>query len=107
MCTGSFPGIESGRGMTLIPHPLLVPRYKNSRAIPLLSLRAFVACKKDETYKTEVSCQLHAPAALRSGKPAQYPLKREAKWVPRTGLNFFMIKISFPCWGSNPRSYSA
>jgi hypothetical protein len=23
--TGSFPGIESGRGMTLTPHPLLVP----------------------------------------------------------------------------------
>jgi hypothetical protein len=27
-----------------------VPRSKNSRAIPLLSLRAFVACKKGETY---------------------------------------------------------
>jgi hypothetical protein len=27
--TGSFPGIESGRGVTLSPHSLLVPRYKN------------------------------------------------------------------------------
>jgi hypothetical protein len=48
--TGSFPGVESGRGVTLTPHPLLVPRPKNSRAIPLLSLRAFVAYKKGETY---------------------------------------------------------
>jgi hypothetical protein len=37
--TGSFPGVESGRGVTLTPHPL-----------PLLSLRAFVACEKSETY---------------------------------------------------------
>jgi hypothetical protein len=27
--TGSFPGIESGRGVTLTPHPLLVLRSKN------------------------------------------------------------------------------
>jgi hypothetical protein len=47
----SFPGVECGRGVTLTPHPLLVPRFKKqSRAITLLSLRAFVACKKDETY---------------------------------------------------------
>jgi hypothetical protein len=50
MGTGSFPGVESGRGVTLTPHPLLVPWYKKqSRAIPLFSLRAFVACKKGET----------------------------------------------------------
>jgi hypothetical protein len=37
--------------VTLIPHPVLVPRSKKqSRSIPLLSLRAFVACKKGETY---------------------------------------------------------
>jgi hypothetical protein len=50
MGTGSFPGVESDWGVTLTPHPLLVPRLKNSRAIPLLSLRAFVAYKKGETY---------------------------------------------------------
>jgi hypothetical protein len=51
MGTGSFPGVESGRVVTLTPHPLIVPRSKKqSRAIPLLSLRAFVACKKGETY---------------------------------------------------------
>jgi len=25
MDTGSFPGVKSGRGVTLTPHPLLVP----------------------------------------------------------------------------------
>jgi hypothetical protein len=29
MGTGSFPGVESGWGVTLTPHPLLVPRSKN------------------------------------------------------------------------------
>jgi hypothetical protein len=48
---GSFPGVESGRGVTLTPHPLLVPRSKNRvELIPLLSLRAFVAYEKVETY---------------------------------------------------------
>jgi hypothetical protein len=35
--TGSFPGVESGRGVTLIPHPLLVPRsteYSYTSTIP-------------------------------------------------------------------------
>jgi hypothetical protein len=29
MGTGSFPGVECGRGVTLTPHPLLVPRSKS------------------------------------------------------------------------------
>jgi hypothetical protein len=44
--------------VTLTPHPLIAQRSKkrvelylySPRAIPLLSLRAFVACKKGETY---------------------------------------------------------
>jgi len=28
MGTGSFPGVSCGRGVTLNPHPLLVPRSK-------------------------------------------------------------------------------
>ena len=28
MSTGSFPGIRCGRGVTLTPHPFLVPRSK-------------------------------------------------------------------------------
>ena len=38
--TGSFPGIKSGRGMTLTHHPFLVPWSRKGRAIPLLPLWA-------------------------------------------------------------------
>ena len=40
MGTGSFPGVKSGRSVTLTPHPLLVPRSRKGRAIPLLPLWA-------------------------------------------------------------------
>ena len=35
-----FPGVKSGRSVTLTPHPLLVPWSRKSRAIPLLPLWA-------------------------------------------------------------------
>ena len=40
MGTGSFPGVKSGRGVTLTPHLLLVPWSWKGRAIPLLPLWA-------------------------------------------------------------------
>jgi len=40
MGTRSFPGIKSGRGVTLTPHPLPVPWSRKRRAIPLLPLWA-------------------------------------------------------------------
>jgi len=40
MGTGSFPGVKNGRGVTLTPHPLLVPWSRKSRAILLLALWA-------------------------------------------------------------------
>ena len=40
MGTGSFSGVKSGRGVTLTPHPLLVPWSWKGRAIPLLPLWA-------------------------------------------------------------------
>jgi hypothetical protein len=40
MDTGSFPGVKSGRGVTLTPHPRLVLWSYKSRAIPLLPLWA-------------------------------------------------------------------
>jgi len=40
MGTESFQGVNSGRGVTLTPHPLLVPWSWKSRAIPLLTLWA-------------------------------------------------------------------
>jgi hypothetical protein len=35
--TVSFPGLESGRGVTLTSHPLLVPRSKNRVVLYLYS----------------------------------------------------------------------
>jgi len=40
MGTGSFPGVKSGGGVTLTPHPLLVPWSRKIRALPLLPLWA-------------------------------------------------------------------
>jgi len=40
MGTGSFPGVKSGRGVTLTPHPLLVPWSRKGKATPLLPLWA-------------------------------------------------------------------
>ena len=40
MGTGSFPGVKSGRGVTLNSQPLLVPWSWKGRAIPLLPLWA-------------------------------------------------------------------
>jgi len=37
---GISPGVKSGRGVTLTPHPLLVPWLWKNRAIPLLPLCA-------------------------------------------------------------------
>ena len=37
MGTGSFPGVKSGRGVTLTPHPFLVPRSKNRVELYLYS----------------------------------------------------------------------
>ena len=40
MGTGSFPGVKSGRDVTLTPNPLLVPWSRKGGAIPLLPLWA-------------------------------------------------------------------
>jgi len=40
LITGSFPGVKSGRGVTLTLRPLLVPWSRKSIAIPLLPLWA-------------------------------------------------------------------
>ena len=40
MGTVSFPGVKSGRGVTLTPHPLLVSWSRKGRAIPLLPIWA-------------------------------------------------------------------
>ena len=51
MGTGSFPGVKSGRGVTLTSHPFLVSWSWKGRAIPLLPLwvvrpvQSLSACK--------------------------------------------------------------
>jgi hypothetical protein len=49
MGTGSFPGVGSGRGVTLTPHQLLVPRSKNRVELYLYSPLAY---KRGETHLT-------------------------------------------------------
>jgi hypothetical protein len=66
---GSFPRIKSGRGVTLTSHPLLMPRSRKCRAIPLLTLRAlrpvqrFSACTKVH-FTFYLSSKSHVPRAL-------------------------------------------
>jgi hypothetical protein len=58
MGTGSFPGVENGRGVTLTSQPLLVPRSKNRVELYLYSpygpswpiKRVKPTYKKGETY---------------------------------------------------------
>ena len=68
MGTGPFPGVKSGRGVTLALHPLLVPWPRKSRAIPLLPLwavrrvQSLSACIRVHFtflpyYKTAVRCR--------------------------------------------------
>ena len=51
-----FLGGRRGRGVGLTPTPILCLGPRKSRAIPLLTLRAFVAYKKDETYLPTHMC---------------------------------------------------
>ena len=52
--TGSFLGVESGRAVTLTPHPLLLPRFKNRLELYLYSPKgpSWLIKKKGETYPT-------------------------------------------------------
>jgi len=48
MGTGSFPGVKSGWGVMLIPHPLLVLWLWKCRAIPLLPPMGRTACTEPQ-----------------------------------------------------------
>ena len=48
MGTRSFPGVKSSRGVTLTPHPLLVPWSWKDRAIPLLPPMGRTACTEPQ-----------------------------------------------------------
>ena len=48
MGTGSFPGVEVAEAWGWPPPHLVYRGPRKTRAIPLLTLRAFVACKKGQ-----------------------------------------------------------
>jgi hypothetical protein len=66
MGTGSFPGIKSGRGLTLTPHSLLVPWSRKSRAIPLIPvwavrpIQSLSACTRLHVTFTTFFISLHS-----------------------------------------------
>jgi len=72
--TGSFLGVKSGRGVTLTPHPLLVPWSRNSRAIPLLPLLAVQPVQSLSACTVEL--YLYSPyrpyGLYRASVPVQY-----------------------------------
>jgi hypothetical protein len=84
MGIGSFPGVESGRGVTLISHPLLVPRSNNRVALYLYS-----PCKKRviPTYlvrRVWRCCQYPQNVALNCMMIGE-------KWVERLWKELFLI----------------
>ena len=93
MGTGSFPGVKSGRGVTLTPHPLLVPLSRKGRAIPLLPLWAVLpvqslsACTRVRF--TGVRNCLKQPHVKRAGVLYgnwKYRQKKKSKIVPHHHL---------------------
>jgi hypothetical protein len=48
MGTGSFPGVKSGRGVTLTPHPLLVPLVMKEYSYTSTPPMGRTACKKPQ-----------------------------------------------------------
>ena len=91
MSTGSFLGVKSGRGVTLTPHPLLVPRSRKSRAIPLLPLWAVrpVQCLGACTVELYLYFPYGPYGLYRSSVPVQgctllfYIIKLRANYVKR------------------------
>jgi len=74
MGTGSFPGVKNCWGVTLTPHPLLVPWSRKSRAIPLLHLWAVRPVQSLSACTVEL--YLYSPCGpyglYRASVPAQY-----------------------------------
>ena len=66
MGTGSFPGVKSGRGVTLTPHPLLVSWSRKVRAIPLLPLWALRPVQSHSACTRVHFITWHSPTNLTS-----------------------------------------
>ena len=55
MCTGSFPGVKSGRGVTLTPHPLLVPLVMKEQSYTSTTPMGRTACTEPQClYKSDL-----------------------------------------------------
>jgi hypothetical protein len=78
MGTESFPGVKSSQGVTLTPHPLLVPWSRKSRAIPVLTVRAvgpvqsLSACTRAHCTFTYRSKFWHDNSCIRSTVPLRF-----------------------------------
>ena len=122
--TGYFPGVKSGRGVMLTPHPLLMPWSSERRAIPLLHLQAvrpvqsLSACVRvpftfsflytpyrGSTFLTltQDGGATH-PATLLLGKDPLIPTKQEPMWASDHVCMDILQKtqISCLCQHSNP-----
>jgi hypothetical protein len=80
MGTGSFPGVRFGRGVTLTPHPLLVPRSKIEQSYNSTLPKGLCGLWKGETYlilSTDFRKILQYPISWKSANPS-----REIRIVP-------------------------
>ena len=74
MGTGSLPEVKSGRGVTLTPHPVLMPWSRKSTAIPLLPLRDVWSVQSLSTCTVQLYLySRYGPYGLyRASVPVQY-----------------------------------
>ena len=84
--TRFFPELKSGRGMTLTPHPLLVPWSRKGRAIPLLTLWA-VRPVQSLSASTGPQCLYRASVPLQGLSACTGPQCLYRASVPIQGLS--------------------
>jgi hypothetical protein len=107
--TGSFPGVKSGRGATLTPHPLLMLWVRKGRAISLLPLwavrpvQSLNACTK-VTF-TIFTCRGWQNKLRINGASSWFLLHRYVEMQVNKTLNFFFfIVVMFRGWDLFPNS---
>ena len=98
MGTEPFPGVKSSRGMTLTPHPLLVPWTWKGRAIPLLLLRAI---QPVQSLSACIRVHFTLPQCLYKGALylffTTWPLKTGPTDCPRTSvMNYHYLPCKSP-----------
>ena len=103
MGTRSFPGVKSGRGFKLTPHSLLVAWSRNSRAIPVLPLRAVRPIESLSACTTRVHFTLLFTLPQRgTGTAVEQWLRccaanrKVAGSIPADIIRFFIDIKSFP-----------